>query len=190
MKISTFALFLTLLTFLTSPQADEFDQQKATAESKATVMAFGSALKTELITSMKAGGPVKALAVCNLRAAPITAAMTKEKDAHVSRVSLKNRNPDNTPNDWQKAVLEEFEARAAAGENIAPMASVSVVETNGKKQFRFLKAVPTEGACLACHGQQISPEVQARLDVLYPEDKATGYNIGEVRGAVVVVKDY
>ena len=38
--------------------------------------------------------------------------------------------------------------------------------------------------CLACHGlkEQISPEVQAQLDRLYPEDQATGFNEGDLRG--------
>jgi len=53
-----------------------------------------------------------------------------------------------------------------------------------------MKAVPTEGVCLACHGQNISPEVQTKLNELYPDDKATGYSLGQVRGAIVVIKDY
>ena len=70
------------------------------------------------------------------------------------------------------------------------MASVSMVESDGKKQLRYMKAVPTEGACLACHGTQLSEDVRAGLKEMYPDDRATGYNIGEVRGAIVVVKDY
>ncbi|MEM7257940.1 MAG: DUF3365 domain-containing protein, partial [Pseudomonadota bacterium] len=155
-----------------------------------TVKAFGAALKTELVAAMQDGGPTAALSVCNVEAMPITSRLGNERNAAVSRASLNNRNPDNVPSEWQKLVLEDFDKRAANGEDIVPMASVSVVDNNGKKQLRFMKAVPTEGVCLACHGQQIAPDVQASLDNLYPEDKATGYSAGQVRGAIVVVKDY
>ena len=87
-------------------------------------------------------------------------------------------------------MLEEFNAGAADGEDIVAMASVDVVDPVNKKQFRFMKAVPTEGACLLCHGAEIAPEVQAKLDEHYPEDKATGYSLGDVRGAIVVIKDF
>ncbi len=190
MKPIALSIALVLPFLSLSLPAQEFDKQKATAEAKATVQAFGGALKTELIAAMSAGGPLNALDVCNVEAMPITAHVGEEKNSDVSRVSLKNRNPDNVPNEWQKSVLEDFDARAANGEEIGPMASVSVVETDGKTQLRFMKAVPTEGACLACHGQNISSEVQTKLNELYPEDKATGYSLGQVRGAIVVVKDY
>jgi hypothetical protein len=44
--------------------------------------------------------------------------------------------------------------------------------------------------CTACHGtpEQISPEVKAKLDQLYPNDKAVNYKPGELRGAVVVTR--
>lgn len=182
------AIFLPIVS--TSLSAQEFDKQKATADAKATVQAFGGALKSELIAAMQSGGPVNALNVCNVKAMPITASVSEQRDAQISRVSLKNRNPGNTPNDWQKLVLEDFDNRAAAGEDIATMASVSVIDIDGKKQLRFMKAVPTEGACLACHGQNIAPDIQTKLYDLYPEDKATGYTLGQVRGAIVVIKDH
>jgi len=190
MKTVTLMLALSLAISSSSLHSQEFDQQKAVAEVKEIVKSFGGALKSELVAAMQKGGPENALNVCNVEAMPITAQAATEHNALVSRVSLKNRNPDNVPNDWQRTVLEDFDARAADGEDVAPMASVSVVDVDGKKQMRFMKAIPTEGACLACHGQQLSAEVQSRLDSLYPEDKATGYSLGQVRGAIVVVKDY
>lgn len=63
-----------------------------------------------------------------------------------------------------------------------------VVENDGKKQLRFMKALPTGSVCLNCHGSNIKPEVQAKITELYPEDKATGYQEGQVRGAIVVLK--
>ncbi len=166
---------------------NELEAQVANA--KKTTKAFISALKGELQKAMKAGGPVNALAVCNTKAMPITAKVAQEQGAQLSRVSLKNRNPANVPNDWQKTVLEDFDARAAKGEDVKAMAFAKIVEDNGKKQFRFMKALPTGKVCLSCHGANLKPEVSAKLAELYPEDKATGYQQGQVRGAIVITRD-
>jgi len=188
-----FALSTVLLCTVVQPRimAADFDKDAALQEAKKITKNFAESLQKELQSAMKAGGPQNALQVCNIEAMPITAQNSIDSDAQISRVSLKNRNPDNAPNDWQKAILEDFDKRVAAGEDPQPMASATVVKLDsGKHQFRFMKAVPTGGVCLACHGQGIDSELQARLDELYPEDKATGYSAGEVRGAVVVVKEY
>ena len=36
--------------------------------------------------------------------------------------------------------------------------------------------------CLNCHGKDIDREVVARIDALYPEDRARGYAVGDLRG--------
>ena len=56
-------------------------------------------------------------------------------------------------------------------------------------EFRFMKAIPTGAVCLKCHGTDLSPAVTAKLTELYPDDKATGFKEGDLRGAFVVVKN-
>ncbi len=165
------------------------EKKAAIGEAKKITKAFGGALKARLKAAIKEGGPVNALTVCNTEATPIAEKIAKENNALVSRVSLKNRNPDNVPNDWQKTVLEDFNARAAKGESVKKMAFAKIVENDGKKQLHFMKALPTGELCLACHGSNIKANVQEKLTELYPADKATGYQKGQVRGAVVVIKD-
>ena len=172
-----------------NPPVATMDKQAAVNEAKMITKAFGTELKGELQAAMKAGGPLNALDVCHTKAMEITAKASKQQNAQVSRVSLKNRNPINVPNDWQKVVLEDFDARAARGEDIATMAFAEIIDNSDKKQIRFMKAVGTEPVCLACHGANLAPEVQAKLSELYPDDKATGYDLGQVRGAVVVQKN-
>ena len=166
-----------------------FDQKAEVESAKKITQAFAGALKGELMAAMSAGGPVAALDVCNKKAIPITEQSAKEQGAQISRVSLKVRNPDNVPNEQQMKVLEDFDKRAAAGEDIEKMAHVEVIEADGKKQLQFMKALPTGGLCLSCHGAELAPDVSAKLAELYPADKATGYVAGQVRGAIVVVKD-
>ena len=165
------------------------ENKAAIGEAKQITKAFGGALKAKLKAAMKEGGPINALTICNTEATPIAEKAAKENNALVSRVSLKNRNPDNVPDDWQKTVLEDFDARAAKGENVKKMAFAKIVENNGKKQLHFMKALPTGGLCLDCHGSNIEADVQTKVAELYPDDKATGYQKGQVRGAVVIIKD-
>lgn len=166
-----------------------FDKKAEIEQAKKITKAFTGELKAELKKAMKEGGPLNALKICNTEAMQITKRVAKEHGATLSRVSLKNRNPDNVPNDWQKAVLQDFDTRTANGEDIKTMAFADIIENEGKKQFRFMKALPTGGKCLECHGSEIDADVNAKLAELYPEDKATGYEKGQVRGAVVIVKE-
>ena len=51
-----------------------------------------------------------------------------------------------------------------------------------------MKAIPTAPLCLQCHGEAIAPPVAEKITKLYPEDKATGFREGDIRGAFVVTK--
>lgn len=55
------------------------------------------------------------------------------------------------------------------------------VEENMIYYKPILTAMP---ACLQCHGneEQIEPETWKKIQALYPEDKATGYGLNELRG--------
>lgn len=165
----------------------EVDQAALIQKSKEAMKAMGGQLKGELQAAVKAGGPVAALSVCNEKAPAIASAVSQEKNVSISRVSLKNRNPDNAPNEWQTAVLNDFESRKAAGESADKLFHAEVVEDNGQKQFRFMKAIAAGKACLTCHGEEIKPEITAKLNEVYPDDKATGFKEGDLRGAFVVI---
>lgn len=155
---------------------------------KAAIKQFAGALQTELKTAMQAGGPVAAIGVCNTQAMPITAKVAAEHGMQLSRVSVKNRNPANVPNEWQFAVLENFDRQMAAGKDIAKLAWSDTANVDGGQEFRFMKAIPTGDLCLKCHGSQLAPEVEQVLADLYPEDQATGYSAGDIRGAFVVTR--
>ncbi|MDQ5769905.1 Tll0287-like domain-containing protein [Thiothrix subterranea] len=166
--------------------APAVDKAALVESAKGAVQALGGTLKGELEAAMKAGGPVEAMGICHTKAPEIAKAVSAEKGMEVSRVSLKNRNPVmGQANEWQTAVLNDFEAKKAAGEDPATIAYAEVVNN----EFRFMKAIPTAAVCLKCHGTELSPAVTAKLTELYPQDKATGYKEGDLRGAFVVVKN-
>ena len=160
--------------------------QTETDKAETAIRELAVALKTELKGAMQAGGPVAAIGVCNSQAMPITQKVANEQGLLLSRVSIKNRNPANLPNEWQNAVLEGFEQQRAAGNDISSLVWSETVEVDGKQEFRFMKAIPTGPVCLNCHGTDLSPDVSRILADLYPLDRATGYRDGDIRGAFVV----
>ena len=158
------------------------------ADARALVASFQSALQSELLGAMKKGGPASAIEVCRDRAPAVASGISRESGWTVARTALKVRNPKNAPDPWEKKVLEEFANRAALGEDVASMEKSEVVETGGTKVFRYMKAIRTGEACLACHGASMKPEVEAKLKALYPDDRATGFSAGDLRGAFTLTK--
>lgn len=182
----TLVLFLaaSMSSFVCAEPASEAQIKK----SRMAIQAFGKTLKGELVAAMKAGGPVNAIGVCNTEAPMIADKISADQSLMVSRTSLKNRNPGNAPTDWQAPVLEKFDADRAAGTEPGKLEYAEVVDTEAGKEYRYMKAIPTDKICLTCHGGEIQDGISAKLKELYPADKATGYTEGQIRGAFVVTE--
>jgi len=123
---------------------------------------------------------VHAITVCAESAPAISEALSKESGWDITRVSLKARNHTAVPDAFERRVLKDFERRRQAGETPPQLRHSEVVDG----QFRYMQAQLTEGICLACHGTQIEPAVKDMIRAKYPEDRATGYLLGSVRGAI------
>ena len=165
------------------------EPSKEVMESRAAIKQLGGTLKGELKAAMKQGGPTEAIKVCNTVAPAIAADISKKNGFDVARTSLKPRNAGNAPDAWETKVLQSFEDRKAAGENPGKMEFSEVVDMDGKKTFRYMKAIPTGKVCLNCHGTEIKPGVIKQINALYPEDKATGFKEGDIRGAFTIIRE-
>jgi hypothetical protein len=186
-KLAAAALTSIALTGIVRAEAPAPDPN--VAEAKAIIEEFFSTLKGELKAAIMQGGPVNAITVCQRRAPSIALELSEKTGWEVGRTSLKLRNASlNAPDAWELKVLEQFEVRKAEGEDVKTMAYSEVVEEDGKKAFRFMKAVPTGKVCLNCHGTEITPEVIEALDAAYPQDQARGYELGDIRGAFTLSK--
>lgn len=164
------------------------DTEQLTAESRDAVKALAVELKAALQSSLKSEGPLKAVSVCNTEAPLLAGKVSAEKSMRVGRTSLKTRNDSNAPDAWEAAVLEQFEKRRAAGEAVTVLEYSAITRDNGNRVFRYMKAIPADDVCLVCHGQHIPDDLSATLDALYPNDKATGYSKGDIRGAFTVTR--
>ena len=162
--------------------------EKRSKESRIVAGDFMLLLKLELKSAMREGGPGNAIQVCRNTAPKIAADVSEKHGWRVARTSLKLRNPMNEADPWELKVMQEFEKRKAGGADIKALEYAEIVTTDGNKQFRYMKAIPTEKVCLQCHGSEIEPEEAAALNKFYPHDKATGFKEGDIRGAFTITQ--
>jgi hypothetical protein len=157
------------------------------AESRAMAQALGSELKAELGKAIEKGGPVSAIGVCKSRAPEIAARLSKESGADVGRTALRVRNPANAPDPLEKLLLEQFSAELASGGFELPLQAAFEINRGGMVERRYMQALPMDGVCLTCHGSTLDPKVAASIASEYPEDRATGFAPGELRGAISII---
>jgi len=136
-----------------------------------TIKKFGKELKKELKKGLKESA-AEAIKICHMKAPEITLENSDEK-IKIGRVSLKNRNPDNIPKEWMLSYIDDFyRSKDKTG--------YTVVDLGDKKGL--IKPIVTQPLCLKCHGTDLSKEVKKELSSKYPNDKATGYKTGDIRG--------
>lgn len=174
---------LMLVSGLVAGSASAESMPELVEEGKGLMAAFGGALKGELVAAMEAGGPVNAIGVCNDVAPSLAADASATSGWIIGRSSHLLRNPDNAPDAFTAAAIEDFLARQAAGESADTLVKAAIVEEDGQQVFHLVKAIATGGVCLNCHGgDEVSAAVSDKLAELYPEDQARGFSEGEMRG--------
>lgn len=182
LNIAATILCTSVLSLAFSDVVKSKDNQELN-EAQMLVKQFGKSLKGTLQSSLKENGPEAAIDVCNLQALPISKAISNQSGWIVGRTALKTRNAANSPDTWELNVLNEFEQRKAAGEDLKTIEYSEVVADGDNSVFRYMKAIPTSEVCLKCHGSNLADSITNKINSLYPEDKATGFNLGDIRGA-------
>ena len=167
--------------------------ESATVESTRSIASqLLNSLGQKLKTALSTDGPLAAVSVCKEAAPSIAHSLSAEHGVQITRVGTRVRNQKmGIPNVWQKEALRQFEERLAAGEKPADLEYWKVVETaNGKRELHYAKAIAAQPQCLSCHGQpqDIPAALAEKIRQEYPNDQATGYSAGKLRGAVVITK--
>jgi len=160
--------------------------QKAHEVGSAIALNAQQALGAKLKEALGSGGVEHAIAYCNLNAMPLVDSLSKKYNADIRRVSVKNRNPADAPSDLELQILEAYESQLSdsvpLNTNIQPL---------GNDQYLFTKPIIVDNAlCLACHGTPANGLAAATVDLIkskYPADKATGYEMGNLRGMWSIV---
>jgi len=143
-------------------------------------------LKQHLMREVAEGGFAGAVQVCSEIGQQIPERIADSTGHQIRRVSLGYRNPADIPDAYERRKLEAFEQLNKTNE--LRKEYFEVVEEDSVEVLRYMRPLLADGLCLNCHGPQeeIPDEVRAILAKTYPEDRATGYQLGDVRGAVSV----
>jgi hypothetical protein len=166
------------------PDAKQIAEMRAIAGTLATRL--GGRLKQEL----EANGPESAISVCKKIAPQIAGDLSRQTGWTVGRVGTRARNANTgVPDAWETRALATFAERMKQGEKPETLELAEVVSApSGGHTLRYAKAIAIQPLCVTCHGapEQLPAGVKARLQAEYPLDQATGYRVGELRGAVVI----
>jgi hypothetical protein len=172
---------------IVEPAAGE--QEILINKGEAIAISLVQALKSELIQAIDAQGVEAAVAICNIRAIPLTEQIedVAGKNITIRRISTRYRNPSNEPDEIEMLALAHFETLATKGEDI-PLYYTQKVITKSDTGYYYYKPMKIESLCLLCHGDDrtMAAEVKQALSSLYPDDRATGYTEGEFRGLIRV----
>lgn len=149
-------------------------------------------LGQKLKGALASDGPIAAVSVCKEVAPAIAKGLSAQHGAQVARVGTRARNSKmGIPNGWQKEALAEFDARIAQGDKPGDLEYWKVVDgADGKRELHYAKAIVTQPLCVTCHGkaEDIAAPLMEKIRAEYPDDQATGYSVGKLRGAVVVTR--
>lgn len=151
---------------------------------------FTGKLKTILQNEIKNGGPVGAIDVCSASAQKIAREFSETNNIQIKRVSLKYRNSNDKPDKYETAILEKFEKMKNSGQLNDATEHSEQLEYDGSRYIRYMKPIIVAPVCLNCHGDEttMAPEAVKLLKEKYPDDHATGYKTGDLRGAVSIIK--
>ncbi len=161
------------------PQALEWTPLQTLGDDRQDQLAVADKAQKELATrlakrlndSIAAGGPAAGIEVCAVEAPRIAREVAESNAVRIGRTSYKLRNPDNSGPDW---VSEVVKARSTTRQYFSgPDGALAVASP-----------IPLGQMCRQCHGPvaDIAAEVKEALAKRYPQDMATGFEVGDIRG--------
>jgi hypothetical protein len=157
-----------------SPPQASFPAEIAKAEQ--AMNELQQALLAKLTATMASGGPAAAVEVCRTEARAIADAVAKKQGIELGRTSHRLRNPANAPRAWARVIVDGGSGVKASAEKLR---SIDLGDRVG-----VLRPIGTAETCRRCHGAEgeVRRNIGATLAAAYPEDRATGFAPGDLRG--------
>jgi hypothetical protein len=165
------------------PEPRVYPEAEAPAELRPSVEKADRALlvlRTKLLetltTEISRGGAAAAVEVCRDVASDIARASAEEEGVAVGRTSHRLRNPRNEAPVWAEEIV------AAGSGTKAADAQAHVADLGDR--VGVLRPIGAIEMCTECHGraEAMDPAAAARIAEAYPEDRATGFEVGDLRG--------
>ena len=185
MKRVIFPMVIATAIYANTPESNTTKTQMPPVVLKGVkaIKMLGGELKKNMKAKFKEDkSGLEAAKFCATKAAEISAEVSKKfpKGVTVRRVANKYRNEANKPDSVDTKVLAEFQKEL---DNKTFVKKPKLVDVNGTK--RVYVPILVSKACLKCHGQNIDPKIASVIKEYYPNDKATGFKEGDLRGAMV-----
>lgn len=156
-------------------------------QAQARIQGFAGELKAALQAAISSGGLPNGVQVCQQQA-PLIAQKWSTDGWQIGRTSLKVRNSGNSADGWEQQILQDYADKLAGGSTPAQLKHAEVVSSDNGDVFRYMQPIMLDTLCVACHGSQLAEPVQQQIQQHYPNDLATGYKPGELRGAFTLQK--
>lgn len=128
-------------------------------------------LLDKLMRVISSTGPVAAISVCKESAPELAQSVSAEHGVAIGRTSFKLRNPANKVPVWAQAWVDER----------VDQPKFSAADDGS---LAMLLPIKLKQECLMCHGakDQMESQVVETIERLYPDDTATGFAEGDLRG--------
>ena len=170
-------------------QPNEFESQKVKQMGDELAQTLLDTLGATLKNSIQKDGPVDAIKVCKTEAQAIASRISANAivPVEIKRTTYRFRNPQNAPDSFEKIALDHFNEFAENGQEL-PLYYIQKIKLGDDVSYNYFKPLKIQSVCLACHGDPATTESSLRATIAenYPEDKATGYKLGDFRGLVRV----
>jgi len=165
---------MALLALAACQPSESFEPEIARADE--AMLTLQTRLIEALTSELDQSGPIGAIHVCRDSAPAITNEVSSDVGVTVARTSHRLRNPDNAPPEWARAIVEQ------GADTKAEEASQHVVDLGDR--IGVIRPIGTLGMCTTCHGAEaeMEPELVERIAESYPNDEATGFEVGDLRG--------
>jgi len=171
---------------LAAPQTQQDKElQSVIKTGKSTSKVLLQTLGKNMKKHMKQGGVMDALNFCSKEAYALTEKVNTKlpEGVQAKRISANFRNPSNTPTENELKILNSLQTLQESNV-ILPKFVVEKVDTHTYKFYKPL--VIAKKVCLKCHGDVKNVDLKRAISKNYPLDKAMGYKMGDLRGAIVI----
>jgi len=149
-------------------------------EGRAISKAAFNTLSSNLKQAMEEGGVEFALKFCNLEAMPLTDSLSSNYGIELRRASHQPRNPVNRADSLEMKTIVEYLSQIKEKGELKPVTYV-----RDKTIYYHAPIRITNQLCLNCHGKRGTDIAESDFETiqeLYPEDEATGFEMGQLRG--------
>jgi hypothetical protein len=168
----------------TTETVDENEQSIYIDKGKQISSNVFEVLSSNLSQAMAKGGVAYAIGFCNTQALKLTDSLSAFHDVSINRIAQKARNPINLATENENDIFIMYQSMIDKKKELKPILE------NRENEIVYYSPILLQPQCVMCHGEvdnQIGVDNYAIIKQFYPNDKATGFKAGDLRGLWKIV---